>query len=148
MDDSAGNTWSYNTDVTASSSGAFTTSFSLPSYFVATYLVTATGPVSGMATTTFTDSAASLDQCTNGSVGPPIVLEPCTGSNAAAVNTFKNWVNGNANGSKSHWFEGDFISYRVTQHYQRPGRLQSRSDRHAHRRQLGIGRGRAYRRGR
>src|SRR5206468_940458 len=27
---------------------------------------------------------------------------------------YKNWVNGDANGNKSHWRENDFISYRVT----------------------------------
>ncbi len=71
-------------------------------------------------------SAASLSQCTNGAVGPPIAAEPCVGSNAAGVSvaipginggastSYKNWVNGNSNGTKSHWSEGDFIPYRAT----------------------------------
>src|SRR5262249_51250805 len=46
-------------------------------------------------------SAANLDQCQNGGVGPPITLEPCAGTNGAAVTVsgtaFKNWVNGNVN---------------------------------------------------
>ena len=67
-----------------------------------------------VASVTFEDHVANLDQCTNGAVGPPIAAEPCQGSNAAAQNTFKNWENGNANGTKAHWAEGDFISYRVT----------------------------------
>ena len=71
-------------------------------------------------------SGASLSQCTNGPVGPPLSAQPCVGSNAAAVSvaipginggastSYKNWVNGNSNGSKSHWREGEFISYRTT----------------------------------
>ena len=58
-------------------------------------------------------AAANLDQCVNGAVGPPIVLEPCLNG---TLNTIKyaNWVNGDSNGSKSHWREGDYVSYRVT----------------------------------
>ena len=69
---------------------------------------------SPVASVNFEDHVADLDQCTNGAVGPPIAAEPCQGSNTAAQNTFKNWENGNANGSKAHWAEGEFISYRVT----------------------------------
>jgi len=72
-----------------------------------TFTLTATGPISGQATTTFTDSPASLDQCTNGGVGDP----PEQGKH---FNNAGNWVNGDANGQKSHWREGDFISYRDT----------------------------------
>lgn len=69
--------------------------------------------------------AASMSQCTNGAVGPPIDAQPCVGSNAAAISvaipginggastSYKNWVTGNANGNNSHWSEGDFISYRA-----------------------------------
>src|SRR5712691_1714088 len=73
-----------------------------------TFTVTATGQTSGQtAQTTFTDSAANLDQCTNGGVGA--TPEVCQ-----AVNPPKDWVNGNANGTKAHWREGEFISYRDT----------------------------------
>ncbi len=70
-------------------------------------------------------ASASLSQCTNGPVGPPLSAQPCLGSNAAAASvaipginggastSYKNWVNGNSNGSKSHWREGDFIAYRT-----------------------------------
>jgi len=65
-------------------------------------------------------ASASLSQCTNGPVnsgGAPPTPQPCQGSNVAGVSvdgtTYKNWVNGNANGSKSHWKEDQFISYRV-----------------------------------
>ena len=43
VNDNSGGTWSYSTDVTASSAGGFTTQFQLPASFVASYLVTATG---------------------------------------------------------------------------------------------------------
>ncbi len=43
-------------------------------------------------------ASGNLDQCTNGSVGPPLKLEQCAGSSVSAVNGFKNWVNGNSNG--------------------------------------------------
>jgi hypothetical protein len=68
--------------------------------------------------------AASLSQCTNGMVSP-LTPQPCVGSNTAAVSvtiagingglaaSYKNWVNGNANGSKAHWRETEFISYRT-----------------------------------
>lgn len=51
--------------------------------------------------------AANIDQCTNGGVGT--TPQPCK-----IDNTFSNWVNGNSNGQKSHWKEGQFISYRTT----------------------------------
>ena len=73
--------------------------------FALTYRVSAIDGKS-TATTTFTDSSANLDQCTNGGVGN--TPEQCKS------NTIKNWVNGNANGMKAHWREGEFISYRDT----------------------------------
>jgi hypothetical protein len=114
VNDNVGQTWSYSGDVTADSAGEFTRSFQLPQSFVASYFATASGPSSGTATTTFTDSAYNLDQCTNGGVGD--TPEPCGGSNIqpnGAVDGFENWVNGNANGQKAHWKEGEFISYRA-----------------------------------
>ncbi|MBO0730776.1 MAG: hypothetical protein J2P57_16080, partial [Acidimicrobiaceae bacterium] len=35
------------------------------------------------------------------------------GINGGAPTSYQNWVNGNANGQKAHWREGDFISYRT-----------------------------------
>jgi hypothetical protein len=52
--------------------------------------------------------AANIDQCANGGVGPPLELEACRNTNGDS-----NWVNGNVNGQKAHWQEGDFISYRA-----------------------------------
>ena len=99
---SSAGTWSYSADVAASSTGGFTTQFKLSTSYIATYFVSATGPVSGTATTSFTDHAASLDQCRNGGVSGPFV--PC--ANSA-------WVNGNAGSSDSHWTEDEFIPYRA-----------------------------------
>ena len=81
------------------------------------YSVTATDGTNS-ASTTFTDSPASLDQCTNGAVGTTAaqtasLKEPCIVGTVSGT-SYKNWVNGNANGNKAHWGEGDFISYRVT----------------------------------
>ncbi len=58
VNDTVGNTWSLNSnpDPQADGNGSFTYSFSLPSTFIANYTVTATGPTSGTATTTFTDN--------------------------------------------------------------------------------------------
>src|SRR5262245_1696458 len=50
--------------------------------------------------------AVSLSQCTNGGVGPPLVLNPCL--NGTLGTSFSDWVNGNANSAKSHWKEGQF----------------------------------------
>ena len=106
VNDDIGQVWQYDTDVVAGLDGSFTTQFQLPTTFVAAYVVTATGTTSGTATTTFTDAAANLDQCTNGGVGDP--PEPCV------VNaTYSNWVNGNSNEQKSHWSEDEFIPYRA-----------------------------------
>src|SRR5436190_16883827 len=109
VNDNVGQTWSYSVDVSADDGGGFTSQFQLPASFVASYLVTATGELSGTATTTFSDSAANLDQCTNGAVGG--TPEQCVNTTSPKLT---NWVNGNANGSKSHWPEDEFIPYRTT----------------------------------
>ncbi len=55
VNDDQGMTWSRNLDVTADAGGAIVDAFNLPNWFVATYRVVATGPISGTATTSFTD---------------------------------------------------------------------------------------------
>ncbi|TLZ52584.1 MAG: hypothetical protein E6K18_02670, partial [Methanobacteriota archaeon] len=97
-------------NVSADDSGTFSTTYQLDGIQGVYYVVASDG--TNTATTTFTDSTADLDQCTNGGVGS--TPEPCKGSNGAPIDGFKNWVNGNANGGKAHWKEGEFISYRVT----------------------------------
>src|SRR2546421_5808423 len=59
VNDNAGQTWSYSTDAAAGADGRFTSQFQLSTSFVASYLVTATGLLSGTATTTFSDSATN-----------------------------------------------------------------------------------------
>ncbi|HSR20909.1 MAG TPA: MBG domain-containing protein, partial [Anaerolineales bacterium] len=56
VNDNVGASWIFSTDVSADAGGAFTTFFYLPNWFVAEYLVTAAGPISGTTTMTFTDS--------------------------------------------------------------------------------------------
>lgn len=67
VNDDAGQTWSHNSDPDplADENGIFTYQFQLPNYFVANYSVTATGTISGIATTSFAGSnpSANLDQC-------------------------------------------------------------------------------------
>src|SRR5262249_8319036 len=92
--------------------GAITDSFSLPTYFVASYTVTATQQTSSggtlTATSTFTDANASanLDQCANDPAPSP--------SSAGCNSNAKQWVNGNLGASKSFYLEGDSIPYRLT----------------------------------
>src|SRR5215210_2205087 len=64
VNDDQGTTWRRTVNVTANASGEITDQFNLPDWFVATYAVIATGPLSGTATTSFTDSVmakASVD---------------------------------------------------------------------------------------
>ncbi len=99
--------------VTSDLVGSFTTTYQLDHVY-GNYLVTATDGLNN-ADTTFHDAgeAANLDQCTNGTIGPPPAPEPCIIGTVGGT-SYSNWVNGNSNGQKSHWREGDFIAYRVT----------------------------------
>src|SRR5262245_48108424 len=77
VNDTIGQTWKLVSgvdgaaaDPIANASGGFTYVVDLPDTFISDYDVTATGPISGTATTTFTDAvAAVLSQCQNGGVG-------------------------------------------------------------------------------
>ena len=60
VNDDQGRTWSRDSDVAADDAGNITDQFNLPDNFVAVYAVTATGPASGVATTTFTDGNAKV----------------------------------------------------------------------------------------
>ena len=75
VNDDQGMTWRRDVDVSADGNGSIRDDFRLPDWFVAVYAVTATGPASGTATTTFTDAnvtaatvsirtAASATACT------------------------------------------------------------------------------------
>jgi len=80
VDDDQERTWSLDADVTADEVGGFTYQFALPTHFVATYTVLATGEVSGTATTSFTDAniqtsvAPSSVSVTAGGGGGPITI--------------------------------------------------------------------------
>src|SRR5436190_12839346 len=70
VNDSVGQTWQRDVTVHADTSGTITDSFSLPNYFVSDYDATATGAVSGVATTSFTDNDTyDWSQCKNDSAG-------------------------------------------------------------------------------
>ena len=60
VNDDEGQTWRRTVNVVADAAGRITDSFNLPAWFVATYYVTATGDVSGVATTTFTDGTVRV----------------------------------------------------------------------------------------
>ena len=60
VNDDKAKTWSYNADITADADGRFMNQFQLPASFVAVYTVTARGPTSGIATTSFTDASLSV----------------------------------------------------------------------------------------
>ncbi len=106
VNDTIKQSWNRDVHVNVDADGNISDSFQLPSSFISDYDVTATGDTTGrMVTTTFTDSAANLDQCTN---GKPATPEPCR--NDAS---FSNWVNGAAVASKAHWAEDEFIPYRA-----------------------------------
>src|SRR5438105_4048008 len=66
VNDDIGQTWSYSNDVTADANGDFVLSFVLPTAFVATYSVTATGAISGTARTSFTDGNVKFDVAPTG----------------------------------------------------------------------------------
>jgi hypothetical protein len=70
VNDDAGQTWNYSTDVSADSSGGFTVQFQLPNWFVATYTVTATGSSGLVAQTTFTDGTPQMQTITNTIISP------------------------------------------------------------------------------
>ena len=107
VNDDEGQTWNHSSDPdpVADEGGVFTYQFSLPGWFVANYTVIATGPLSGTATTTFTDLSIGLyDQCSNddgdGYVSPP--------SNLGC-----HWTNGNLQSNNSTYFEGDATVQRL-----------------------------------
>ena len=106
VNDTLGQTWKRDVDVSVDGNGHITDSFVLPSTFVAQYDVLATGLQTGRtAVTTFTDAAPDLDQCANGGVGQ--APESCNNSFPS------NWVNGNLGASKSHYLEGDSVPFAV-----------------------------------
>jgi hypothetical protein len=105
VDDSDGQTWNHNADVTAGGDGAFSYQFQLPDWFVATYTVTATGSASGTATTTFTDGNVSS---WSGQVKDANTNSPISGATVSCTTTsgcnadFNTTTDANGN----YWFDG------------------------------------------
>ncbi|HET7170254.1 MAG TPA: YDG domain-containing protein, partial [Gaiellales bacterium] len=60
VDDTNGHTWHFTVDVAADPDGVIESTFTLPDAFISNYDVTATGPVSGTATTTFLDTNVNV----------------------------------------------------------------------------------------
>ncbi len=101
VNDSVGNTWSLDSgqngtapDPVADANGGFTYSFSLPNSFIANYTATATGPVSGTATTTFTDAPCPAGGTTNRLTDNSVGASYTTNGNTATY-TFSSFVNEN-----------------------------------------------------
>ena len=96
VNDTYGASWVRDVTVTASVVGTITDVFALPTYFVSNYDVTATGPISGTATTTFTDlSIGTYDQCAN---------DEGTGYSSGGKSGC-DWINGNLNRNNSSYPE-------------------------------------------
>ncbi|MBK9711345.1 MAG: DUF11 domain-containing protein [Kouleothrix sp.] len=103
VNDTIGQSWQRDVTITASDTGVVTDVFQLPNYFVSNYDVTAIGPTSGTATTTFTDlSIGTYDQCSND-----------LGTGYASGDTGCRWINGNLQGNNSRYFEGDATVQRL-----------------------------------
>jgi hypothetical protein len=105
VDDNDGLSWSHasDPDPVADAAGSLGYQFVLPPYFVSGYTVTATGALSGTATTTFTDLAiGTYDQCSNDD-----------GDGYATGDTGCRWINGNLQSNNSTYFEGDATVQRL-----------------------------------
>src|SRR3972149_4090331 len=97
VNDTIGQTWQHLATVKAKKTGAFTDVSPLPDYFISDSAVPATGPVSGTATTTFTDLAIGL-------------YAPCSnddGDGYATGDTGCRWTNGNLQANNSTYAEGE-----------------------------------------
>ena len=93
VNDTIGQTWKHEADVVASIDGAFSHSFNLATYFISNYDVTATGPISGTATTAFTDAPVKI-----------------TGKSHEGQDSGGAYQSGNT----TTYREGDYINFRFT----------------------------------
>lgn len=89
VNDDEGQTWSFNDDFSASNDdGSFREELHLPKFFVANYSVTATGALSGTATSSFTDSVAASAAEVNGQSSITVGAgDPVPGVVKATVNS-------------------------------------------------------------
>ncbi len=100
----SGSDYTFTSSVTSNEAGEFSYTYQLDGTYRPVYTAQALLNGTVVATVTFTDSAASLSQCGNGSQAAPDNT-PCQ--------TGTEWENGNLNASKSHYFEGDSVPYRM-----------------------------------
>ena len=127
VNDNAGQTWRRTVDVTADADGNIVDSFNLPDWFVALYTVTATGPESGTAVTSFTDGNVkvasdsgrhfgytvtlySSNNCTTGAGQPSTKTADANGSTTGVGGTESLLIVANLNANApnasatfSHW---------------------------------------------
>jgi hypothetical protein len=94
VNDSDGQTWVFNDDVTADADGDISDSFNLPNWFVASYAVTATGASGSVATTSFTDgnltsvSGTVTDSATSAAIaGATVKCDATSGCNGTFTTT-------------------------------------------------------------
>jgi hypothetical protein len=83
VEDSEGKTWTHQVTVTADEGGSVRDEFNLPDWFVATYSVTATGELSGIATTTFTDGNVYVKNASTTPAGVAVQYKLESWSNAS-----------------------------------------------------------------
>ena len=103
VDDTWGSSWNRTVDVAATDAGEIIDSFQLPTWFASSYIVTATGPVSGVAQTRFTDAPIrAYDQCSNGD-----------GDGYPTGDTGCRWINGSLGTNESAYAEGDATPQRL-----------------------------------
>jgi uncharacterized repeat protein (TIGR01451 family) len=95
----------FSDSVTANDKGEIVYSYQLDGNFRPNYQVAVKDLERVVASTMFTDSSGSLSQCGNGTLASPDPT-PCQSDTE--------WENGNLGASKSHYFEGDTIPYRLT----------------------------------
>ncbi len=100
VNDDWGSSWSRNVDVIADASGAIVDQFNLPNWFVAVYSVTATGSISGAATTSFTDARVVTTATLNG--GTTVTVNT-GGSISAVVNVTTDGSGANARWRSTSW---------------------------------------------
>ena len=89
VEDDQGKTWSRNADVTADANGNISDSFNLPSHFVATYSVKATGASGAVATTSFTD-ALQTSTTVSSSPNPSSINQQVTFTGTVSCNPANN----------------------------------------------------------
>ena len=87
VNDNQGETWRRDVDLIADEAGTITDQFSLPNWFIATYYVTATGLISGIASTSFTDGTVAGRNATTTPAGVAISYKLERFSNTTCAGT-------------------------------------------------------------